>query len=709
MRKILLWAAILLLLAAPVLAEGTADFREGRRMLGDNRQLEAISYFTRALTDDTFLLKEYALFEIAEAYYNKEEHAYAAYEYDEFLKNYPHSVLAPKAELRIGEAYFAAGNYQSVIQALNRFLKEHPEDERVPYAKYLKARAYEKLKDPKTAYQIFNEIDLFYPVSSYAKKARQALRTLAKKHKFALYQAPPGELYKRGAEYLKKKNYDNAEALFIRLAREYPRHKLVVASLELLGRAEYQEGKLEPAIANLEKSLKQAPNARKLYYLGRAYGRRGRYFTALKYMQTILSKYPRSAYADDARYYLALYYELTDSPQSAINSYLGLLNEYPQSSYVDEAIWRAGLLLYQRADFESALKVFSQAQRYRVGEETPKCLFWWGKLSERLGKTAEAAGIYYYLAERFDHTYFSYRARLKLNGLGYSGPAQKLLVSSGLSLAEIKGEEDNDREELEAVMQKWESGNGPEQRGEDLNLRLLKYKALLDLDLIDYALGEARVIIQLTGGISAESAQLSLAKALQQVGEYSLPIRLTEFKVKQAVLSGKPESISLTVWKLAYPKGYFEKIEQYSRNYGLDPYLVLAVIREESRFNPRATSRSRAHGLMQIIPSTGKILAKQLSIVPFRRAKMYEVDTNIMMGTYYLAELIRRFDGNIALALAGYNGGPVRIKKLVNNWYNGDMRNLDLDEFIEFIPMKETRYYVQKVLGSYYEYKRLYE
>jgi soluble lytic murein transglycosylase len=79
------------------------------------------------------------------------------------------------------------------------------------------------------------------------------------------------------------------------------------------------------------------------------------------------------------------------------------------------------------------------------------------------------------------------------------------------------------------------------------------------------------------------------------------------------------------------------------------------------------------------------------------------------MGTYYLAELIKRFDGNVALALAGYNGGPVRIKKLVNNWYNGDMRNLDVDEFIEFIPMRETRNYVQKVLGSYYEYKRLYE
>lgn len=612
-KKLIAATAVFLLFCGAAWADGAQDFLVGRKLRGERRHQEALSYFTRALSDDNFLLKEYALFEIADTYYKKEEYAYAAYKYDEFLISFPQSVLVPRVQ-----------------------------------------RQLDLIQKPKIK-----------PVKLSAQ-----------------------ELYQLGKEYFMKDDYAKAEALFVRLAREYPRHKLVVASLELLGRAEYQEGKLVPAIANLTKSLKQAPNARKLYYLGRAYGRRGRYFTALKYMQTILSKYPRSAYADDARYYLALYYELTDSPRAAITSYLGLLNEYPQSSYVDEAIWRAGLLLYRRADFESALKVFSQAQRYRVGEETPKCLFWWGKLSERLGKTAEAAGIYYYLAERFDHTYFSHQARLKLNGLGYSGPALKTLP--------------NDREELEAIMRL-------QRRDEDLNLRFLKYQALLDLDLIDYALGEARVIIKMAGGVSEESAQLSLAQALHQAGEYGIPIRFTEGRVKQAVLSGKPESISLNVWKLAYPKGYFDKVEQYSRNNGLDPYLVLAVIREESRFNPRATSRAQAHGLMQIIPSTGKILAKQLSITPFRRAKMYEVDTNIMMGTYYLAELIRRFDGNIALALAGYNGGPVRIKKLVNNWYNGDMRNLDLDEFIEFIPLKETRYYVQKVLGSYYEYKRLYE
>lgn len=611
--------AVFLLFSGVAWADGAQDFLTGRRLREENRLQEALGYLTRALSDDQFILKEYVLFEIAETYFEKEERAYAAYKYDEFLKNFPQSVLAPRAQRRLG-----------LIQK---------------------------------------------PTTRPVKMSAQ-------------------ELYRQGKDSFEKDDYAKAEALFLRLAQTYPRHRLVMSSLEYLGRAEYQEGKLMPAIANLEKSLKQAPNARKLYYLGRAYGRRGKYFNAIKYMRTVLAKYPQSGYADDARYYLALYYELTDSPRAATKCYLSLLNDYPNSSYADEAIFRAGMLLYRQKDYESAFSVFSQAQRHRVGEETPKCLFWWGKLAERLGRLSDAAGIYYYLTEKFDHTYASYRARHRLGALGYSAPQTKPV---------------NDREKLATLMEKWESGRRPEALNDDLNRRILKYKALMDLNLLDYALGEARIIVKITGGVSEESAQLSLATALHRVGEFGIPIRFTEGKIKQAVLSGKPEAVSLTVWKLAYPKGYFEKIEEYSRDFGLDPYLALAVIREESRFNPRALSRARAHGLMQVIPSTGRILAKQLDIKPFSNNKMYNVDVNVKMGTKYLSDLIRRFDGNVALALAGYNGGPVRIKKLVNNWYNGDMRNLDIDEFIEYIPMRETRYYVQKVLGSYYEYKRLYE
>jgi soluble lytic murein transglycosylase len=112
---------------------------------------------------------------------------------------------------------------------------------------------------------------------------------------------------------------------------------------------------------------------------------------------------------------------------------------------------------------------------------------------------------------------------------------------------------------------------------------------------------------------------------------------------------------------------------------------------------------------MQIMPKTGRGIAKDLKLSRYRTKKLYEPATNIQMGTYYLSSLIKNFSNNYYLALAGYNGGPNKIKRYVNSWYNGDLGTVDIDEFVESLPSRETRLYVQKVMNSYFEYKRLYE
>ncbi|MFA5035466.1 MAG: lytic transglycosylase domain-containing protein, partial [Candidatus Margulisiibacteriota bacterium] len=140
----------------------------------------------------------------------------------------------------------------------------------------------------------------------------------------------------------------------------------------------------------------------------------------------------------------------------------------------------------------------------------------------------------------------------------------------------------------------------------------------------------------------------------------------------------------------------------------IDPYLILAVIREESRFLNAARSSASARGLMQIMPGTGRGIAKQLNLSSYRTSKLNNADTNIKMGTYYLSGLIKSFNNNWYLSLAGYNGGPNRVWRYVKNWYGGNLGAVDIDEFVESIPIKETRLYVQKVMNSYFEYKRLY-
>lgn len=562
--------------------------------------------------------------------------------------------LIEYADFGLARANFDLGNYDAAKEEFDRFIVEFKDSVLVEDAAYFLDKAKMKM--------------------------------LVKKRKFAAYKPDPKKLFAKAEDYFERGDYNSATALFSKLARDYPRHKLTAKAFLMLGRAELETGDESSSIKDLEKSYRLSSGTeqgKSLYYLGRTYGRRGRYEKAIKIMGKVAVNFPNSNYADNALYYLALYYEKTDSPQAALSTYVNLIINYPKSAFMDEAILRAGYLYSQRGEYQNAFNVYSLAKKYSADEGTPQSLFLWGLTAEKLGRTDSAAGIYYYVAEKYDHTFQSYRAKEKLSKLGYARPLEKAIPAS-LITSEI--------DESKVV----DEG------------RLKKYGKLLELGLTDFAFLEAKELLSKTEGAKKESAQQSLARIMQKAGEYSIPIRYTERKIKNAIWKGTAGSIPFETWQLAYPKGFWQKVYDASIKYGIDPYLTLAVIREESRFNAQALSRARAHGLMQIMPSTGRLLAADLEIPSFKKSKMYNPDINIEMGTYYLSTLIKRFDGNIALALAGYNGGPSRVKKWVNNWYNGDNANLDVDEFIQNIPIRETRLYVQKVMGSYYEYKRIY-
>lgn len=152
-----------------------------------------------------------------------------------------------------------------------------------------------------------------------------------------------------------------------------------------------------------------------------------------------------------------------------------------------------------------------------------------------------------------------------------------------------------------------------------------------------------------------------------------------------------------------YPLPYESIIFQRSREYGLDPYLVAAVIRAESRFRPQALSPQGARGLMQIMPETGKWAADQMNL-PFHPDDLYDPDYNIQIGCWYLANLLGEFGGDPVLALAAYNGGRSNVNKwLSENQWTGEQRTL------EQIPFKETRHYVAAVMEDYERYVWLYK
>jgi soluble lytic murein transglycosylase len=153
-----------------------------------------------------------------------------------------------------------------------------------------------------------------------------------------------------------------------------------------------------------------------------------------------------------------------------------------------------------------------------------------------------------------------------------------------------------------------------------------------------------------------------------------------------------------------YPLAFWELVQQKAQERGLDPHLILALIRQESLFNARARSPAAALGLMQLIPPTAARVAKQLGLPAPSQAKLFEPELNITLGTQYLKDLMQRYSNNWFKAIAAYNAGEAAVDR----WEREIVAD-DIEEFVERIPYIETRGYVKLVLRNHRIYKRLYE
>ena len=138
-----------------------------------------------------------------------------------------------------------------------------------------------------------------------------------------------------------------------------------------------------------------------------------------------------------------------------------------------------------------------------------------------------------------------------------------------------------------------------------------------------------------------------------------------------------------------------------------DQALVLALIRQESGFDRRAVSGSNAQGMMQLLPSTAESVARKLGIGYSRDRLTVDPAYNIRLGSAYFAELLERFDGAPALALAGYNGGPGNVRRWLALYGDPRKGEIALNDWIESIPYAETRNYVQRVLEAVPVYRQL--
>lgn len=158
------------------------------------------------------------------------------------------------------------------------------------------------------------------------------------------------------------------------------------------------------------------------------------------------------------------------------------------------------------------------------------------------------------------------------------------------------------------------------------------------------------------------------------------------------------------LWKLMYPIDYEEEIKHYSELYGLDPYLVLAIIQVETRFETDEISKKGAFGLMQLMPETSDWIIRQGGFPEYCDEELLEPDVNIHLGSWYLASLNNKFANNMIATIAAYNAGP----SIVNKWLTEGTWD-GTEENIGQIPYGETRHYIQRVLYFYDRYQWIYE
>jgi soluble lytic murein transglycosylase len=153
-------------------------------------------------------------------------------------------------------------------------------------------------------------------------------------------------------------------------------------------------------------------------------------------------------------------------------------------------------------------------------------------------------------------------------------------------------------------------------------------------------------------------------------------------------------------WHTLYPFPFEQPIATWSSDRKLNPMLVTALIRQESRFEPKIKSVVGATGLMQIMPETASEVASSLNVKTY---SLENIDDNIKLGTSYLDRTHKEYQGNSMLAVASYNAGP----GAVSDWVSKS-KTQDTDEFIENIPYSETKGYVKSVFANYWNYMRLY-
>jgi soluble lytic murein transglycosylase len=340
-----------------------------------------------------------------------------------------------------------------------------------------------------------------------------------------------------------------------------------------------------------------------------------------------------------------------------------LAQRYPRHESAGRAAFLAALIEWEQGRLEIAGEEWAQLHRSQEDAAGLAAGYWAGRAFNRQGNHELAQEYWASVIARDSQSYYAVLSARRL-GRGGWRPAQALLPERFLELPA-------------------------------LDSAMVRIGLLRQLDL-QPEIGWERENLVSTAGRDPERL-LAVADAFRRDGQPSTALALAR---RALVLGAKADT---RTYRLIYPILHRDQLFEQSERAGVDPLLVAALIRQESAWDTTARSRVGALGLMQMMPATATLVARSLGVRRWNSAKLYDPETNLRFGTHYLAQTLRKFEGNLAHALAGYNAGPNRV----GTWSTPESET-DPELFTERIGFAETRNYVQVIQRNAAVYRALY-
>ena len=617
------------------------------------------------------LLGDYLAYMQALAYQGENNRAAVLETLDGFDEKYPDSL----------QSHDAAMLYASALMATNApdraaaFLEKHRQPVKADIEITL-ARAYLAAGDKNKASDIFHKLYFEMPTSAEADAAAIELRNLGE-------MQPVGTFDQRHGRVLlltKGRRYQDALNELSPLVEQAPPERMIDMQVEFAA-ALYRNHKRDDAQHLFESILQNQSasvdaKAQTLYFLAEIARDKDDGQKNRDYVGQLRTLAPESTWMGNALLSAGNMYLLRRDYETATPFYAEIYQRQKNGKTSPYSHWKTAWLTYRMGKKDEAKRLFEeQLSMYPSSAEVPNALYWRGRMAEEEGDKKLARAYYQKLAENYRYYYYANLARERLPKMGDETVDPPVLESLPRPTAPPAD---------------WETPAD--------NIRAQKAQLLANAALYDFAVAE----MQAASAGSPPWEAKSVAEIFNEQGSYIRAIETLKRAVPGYFAAEIPQ-IPRPVWESLFPRPFWEELKRDSTANRLDPHLVASLIRQESEFNPGAISPANAMGLMQLLPTIGKGMAKEMKIRHFSSDQLLVADTNLRLGTRYFRHIVDHYDGQVEYALAAYNAGEDRV----NDWRkNGNFA--DVEEFVESIPFTETRDYVQAIMRNAVIYKLLY-